>query len=259
MKKIIDSHIHLDKYEREEVELILNDLSVNNVDSLITVSSNLASARKNYKLSREHASVQVAFGFHPEQPLPSEKDTIALLAFMEKYHEEMVAIGEVGLPYYLRQTDQTVALEPYVDVLEEYVKQAKQLDKPIILHAVYEDAETACELLEKHSIEKAHFHWFKGSEAMLERLSKNGYFISATPDLLYERQVREIIKKYPISQIMVETDGPWAFEGPYKGELTHPKMIHDVIDEIATIKSLALEEAYETIYQNTSNFYQLAR
>ena len=36
--------------------------------------------------------------------------------------------------------------------------------------------------------------------------------------------------------MMVETDGPWPFEGPFQDKLTHPSMIHHSIQTITNIK-----------------------
>ena len=41
---------------------------------------------------------------------------------------------------------------------------------------------------------------------------------------------------YPLEQMMVETDGPWPFEGPFTGKMTHPHMMWHSISMIAEIK-----------------------
>src|SRR5690606_40734669 len=67
-------------------------------------------------------------------------------------------------------------------------------------------------LLEKYSVKKAHFHWFKGDNKTLQHMAENGYFISFTPDLMYEEEIQTIARNYPLEQVMVETDGPWRSE-----------------------------------------------
>ena len=86
-------------------------------------------------------------------------------------------------------------------------------------------------------------------------MMENGYYISFTPDLLYEDEIQKIARNYPLSQIMVETDGPWPFEGPFQGKLTHPKMIHETIATLAQLKRYPIEKVYKTIYENTKQFY----
>ncbi len=205
----------------------------------------------------EYPTIHAAFGYHPEQKLPKEAEMMDMLAFIEKYNEEMIAVGEVGLPYYTRKKDPSIELEPYEEMLELFIEQAKLFEKPIILHAVYEDAQNVCDLLENHEIKKAHFHWFKGNKAIVDRMKNNGYFISITPDILYDREIKEIVKNYPLSLMMVETDGPWQFEGPFENHFTHPKMLHNIVEQIALIKKYDLKDTYTTLLKNTKYFYQI--
>lgn len=44
--RIIDAHIHLDRYTPDERSLILHEMEASGVDELITVSNDLDSARK---------------------------------------------------------------------------------------------------------------------------------------------------------------------------------------------------------------------
>ncbi|UOQ92409.1 TatD family hydrolase [Halobacillus shinanisalinarum] len=252
---IIDAHIHLDMYSEESRKKMLKELELFHVDSLLSVSNHAESARKNLQLAQKDKRIKSAIGFHPEQELPDNNQLEKIFTLIKKHKEEIVAIGEVGLPYYSRKKDATLSLTPYIEMLEQFIRLAVKLDKPIILHAIYEDADIACDLLEKYAVRKAHFHWFKGSAATIQRLIENRCYISVTPDCLYELEIQQLIEQYPLELMMVETDGPWPFEGKFKDERTHPKMIHESIRKIAEIKSLPLNEMYKQLYQNTVDFY----
>lgn len=257
MKRIIDSHIHLDIYEEKERKEMIDSLDSYHVQALITVSNHLQSAKENLALAKNSCKIKPAFGYHPEQDLPRDEGLQDLLSFIDKHAEEMIAVGEVGLPYYLARKNPNLKREAYIELLEAFIVKAKELDKPIILHAIYEDATIACDLLEKHSIGRAHFHWFKGSMKTIQRLVENQYVVSITPDVSYEQEIRELVTYYPLDLLMTETDGPWKFKGPYKNEYTHPRMIHDIISEISKLKELQSFEVYNEIYRNTKSFYKL--
>lgn len=229
----------------------------NSIEALIAVSQDYASAKETLELSRVHSKIKPAFGYHPEQPLPEERETSQLQKLITTYQDDIIAIGEVGLPYYLRKKDSDIAIQPYIDLLELFIKQAAVLDKPIILHAIYEDAPIVCDLLEEYSIKKAHFHWFKGSKTVISRLITNDYFMSVTPDILYEKEIKALVRQVPLANLMVETDGPWPFIGPFKNKITHPLMIHEVIAEIAKLKRMELPIVYKQLYKNTKIFYAL--
>lgn len=259
MYPIIDAHIHLDLYKRSDRFQLLSELDQSHVEALICVSSHVQSAEKVMELARRDARVKPAIGFHPEQVLPTKTELEMILECIRYYQAEIIAIGEVGLPYYKKQKEPTLVMEPYLDMLEQFIKEALRIDKPIILHAIYDDAPIVCDLLEKHGVKRAHFHWFKGDSTTINRMIKNGYFISITPDCLYEKEIQQLIKSYPLTQMMVETDGPWPFQAPISNQKTHPKMIHQSIEKIAELKQLPTKEVYHQLYQNTRTFFQLDR
>ncbi|MGF6950245.1 TatD DNase family protein [Neobacillus sp. B4I6] len=251
---MIDAHIHLDRYQDEEIKRIVLDSA--HIEALISVSFHLDSSKRNLLLSQKYQKVKPAFGYHPEQTLPSENELNVLLNWMDDHRDEMIAVGEVGLPYYLRQ-EQGISIAPYLEVIEAFISKAKIWDKPIVLHAVYDDAPLVCDLLEKYSVSKAHFHWFKGDQKTIDRMIRNGYHISITPDVVYEQEIQQLVNVYPLELMMVETDGPWPFEGPFAGKMTHPNMMEESIRKIALLKKLSAAEVSDVLHQNTKGFYQL--
>ncbi|MDP4086421.1 MAG: TatD family hydrolase [Bacillota bacterium] len=255
--KMIDAHIHLDQYSDKEIAMILDD--ANRIEALISVSFNLSSCERNLQLLKKYAKVYGAFGYHPEQRLPSDSEKNDLFQWICSNFDEMIAVGEVGLPYYLRKDGKITRnqFEEHIELLNLFIQKAKKWEKPIILHAVYDDAPIVCDYLENYSIQKAHFHWFKGDLKTCERMIKNGYYISVTPDIVYEEEIQKIVKIYPIDQMMIETDGPWPFEGPFTGKMTHPNMMADSINMIARIKNLTVNEVGNRLLENTKHFYQL--
>ena len=260
MIKAIDAHIHLDMYTETAARTLLAELAECHIEGLIAVSRHLDSCKATERLLKQAPEqVFAAYGYHPEQELPTENQLNDLIEWIRERSSTMIAVGEIGLPYYMRleaeAEGRVFELAPYIALLESFLKLAADMDKPVILHAVYEDADIVCDLLEKHGIKKAHFHWFKGSHSTVERMIQAGYFISITPDVLYEEEIRTLVRIYPITLLMVETDGPWPFEGPFEGQQTHPRMIHAVIEQIALLKGLPVEEAAHTLLNNTKQFY----
>lgn len=251
---MIDAHIHLDWYTEAEQR---NLLKTSKVDGMIAVSSDLNSCNKVWQLHKKNPTVYPAFGWHPEQALPSDEEIVQIEELVHRKHNEIVAIGEVGLPYYMRQEDLNLDLQPYIEILEVFMKLAGYYQLPIVLHAVYEDAKAVCDLLEKYNVKYAHFHWFKGDQTTMERMIANHYMISITPDCLYEKEIKSIIEAYPLELLMTETDGPWPFEGPFAGQMTHPNMVKDVTLQIAKIKNLPPEKVDVHVTGNASRFFNL--
>ncbi|MNJ36583.1 putative deoxyribonuclease YcfH [compost metagenome] len=257
---MIDAHIHLDQYNDAEIKRIVKNMQSGGVEGLVCVSTNLESSMANLALAELYPeTVHPAFGYHPENPLPNEEEVIRLLSWMEREERRMIAVGEIGLPYYLRRRmakeGRPFDLNAYVHLLERFLSFAGQYGKPVVLHAVYEDADLVCDLLERYRIRKAHFHWFKGAKHTVQRMADRGYYISFTPDLLYEPEIMELARSYPSDQVMAETDGPWPFDGPFAGQLTQPAMVLKVAEAWAAIQGIAPEEARCRLRENTKRFY----
>ncbi|TCM98950.1 TatD DNase family protein [Paenibacillus sp. BK033] len=263
-KKAIDAHIHLDSYEEADRQALLEQAFEEGIEAVVAVSMHLDSSKTNAALAESFPGrVFPAYGYHPEQPVPSEREQDELFAWIRSRHGngEAFAIGEVGLPYYSRTSaeaeGQPFDEAPYLDILDRFAALAAELGRPIILHAVYEDGAKACRIMERHRVKKVHFHWFKGDEATIGRMISLGYMISVTPDVAYEQEIRRLVEQYPLEQMMVETDGPWPFEGPYEGRATVPQMVHDVCAHIAAIKQLPERDTRERLLLNTREFYNL--
>lgn len=259
---VIDAHIHLEQYDAECCARIVHEAEHYAIKGMVAVSMDLQSSKRTYLLHKRFGEIIIpAYGFHPEQQLPSQEEENQLVTWIrERYRQhDAFVIGEIGLPYYTAQEVKASGgmfeVEPYVLFLERMLLLAKELNKAVVLHAVYEDAELVLDLLQKHHITMAHFHWFKGSESSTARMIENGYYISITPDVFVEDEIRELVKGYPLEYMMVETDGPWPFEGPFKGKKTEPYMVIEVVKEIARIKELSIAEVASQIYQNSCKFY----
>lgn len=88
-------------------------------------------------------------------------------------------------------------------------------------------------------------------------MAASGYMVSVTPDVAYEAEIQQLVREYPTQLLMVETDGPWPFEGIYAGQQTRPAMAADAAKHIANIKQLPAVQVAEIMLANTRRFYGL--
>ncbi|TCS95903.1 TatD family hydrolase [Hazenella coriacea] len=252
---IFDSHIHLEKYTDEEIQQFCEHPQI---VGMTAVSMDLSSSQRTLQWKRAYPSkVIAACGFHPEQ---SPTDVSALIQWIRNHENEIDAIGEIGLPTYLkrisRQQGNDFSDKEHFQILVSFLELAKELHKPVILHAVHEEATVVCDLLEEIDIQQAHFHWFKSDHATCRRMADAGYMISVTPDIYYHPITAKIATWYPIEQLMVETDGPWPFEGPFAGQFTQPLMIEKLLIHLAQLRGDPLEKLSSQVVENALRFYR---
>ena len=249
---MFDSHIHLDQYSEPQIRHIIQNPKLAGV---LAVATDLASSQCLLALKQQFPHIHIAAGFHPEQPLLSSTEQRQLFEWIAKNHQDLTACGEVGLPHYLKREQPDLDYQPYIELLERFIVLCKRYDLPINLHIVYDDTEIALDLLAKHNIQKAHFHWFKASDKWLGELLKTPYFVSVNPDVLTNPKVQRVVECFPLERIMIETDGPWQHQHFLPVHIT--EQLSATIQKIASLKQMSYDFVSRQIYLNSISFYSI--
>jgi len=146
-------------------------------------------------------------------------------------------------------------MERYTELLDNMMITAKKENLPIVLHAVHSGAPTAYELLVKNEIKKAHFHWLKAPALVVEQITTSGYYVSVTPEVCYRKRDETLVNQIPMDKLLIETDGPWPFSGPFEQMETSPLLLQEVARKVASLKELGLKETIEQLTVNTFSLY----
>ncbi|MGX2969910.1 TatD family hydrolase [Ursidibacter sp. B-7004-1] len=247
---MFDGHIHLDQFSDEQITQICTN---SNLQGLIAVATNLDSSRRLLSLKQRFSHIYCCAGFHPEQDLPTENEQNRLFDWIAKNHQYLTACGEVGLPYYRKQEQPSLDYQPYIDLLEQFIQLSKRYDLPLNLHIVYDDTDIALSLLSKYQVKKAHFHWFKASDEMLNELLHTPYYVSVTPDILHNPKTQKVVKQFPLSRLMIETDAPWLHQGFEPIEIE--KQLRAIIEQIARLTQVTVKDINRQIIRNVQQFY----
>ena len=250
---LFDSHLHLDQLSDENIQKTLGD---SKITGMLAVSTNLKSAKKLLNLKQTYSEkLYIAAGFHPEQSLLNLEEREELFQWIDEHHSSISAIGEVGLPYYSKRENLNLDYTPYIELLERFILIAKKWDLPLNLHIVHNDVDIALELLQKHNIQRAHFHWFKTDEKSFQKFLSTPYFASLTPDVLWNPKTQYVAQYLALNRLMIETDSPWPHEGFESAVIS--EQLFAVVKKVAELKSLPLDYVQEQIFLNTQEFYQL--
>ncbi|RAK18429.1 TatD DNase family protein [Anoxybacillus vitaminiphilus] len=251
---MIDAHIHLDQYPNVEAEM--KKWEEAGIKGVVAVSTDLRSSYRTLELKLKFPHfVYAAIGFHPEQTLPNETDWNEWLHLVKTERHRLSAIGEVGLPYYtLKQS--SFSLANYVEFLEKVTEAADTYDLPLVLHAVHEHAELALTILRKYNISSAHFHWLKAPLPVVEKIIQLGYYISVTPEVCYRQRDQLLLSHIPLEQLLLETDGPWPFTGPFANIKTSPLLLFESVKCVAKAYQKSVESVRKQVLTNTLKLYQ---
>lgn len=256
--KFVDAHIHLSDPEyKNHVDKIIEDAEKSNVVGIVSNSVDLQTSFQSIKLAEKYPKlVYTAVGIHPwnvKELSPNELDNTISLALSHKQHGGLVAIGEIGLDYKYVKGKELMSMQ--YEVFCKMLQLSEKLSLPAIIHSRGTTPEII-DMLSSYKIEKILLHWFNKPTNLLSEIVDRGYYITEGPPTVYTSLIRDIVRQIPLTNLLTETDGPVRYsKAPFKGNMTTPVFIPQVVDAIAKIKAKEKTEVAEQIYQNFVAFF----
>jgi len=252
MHSIIDTHTHIydESFDVDRAEVIERARNAG-VERIITVSETLADATKNLALAQLHPELLQAAGLYPTH-LDWEAAQ-SMHAFIREHRGELVAIGEVGLDYWVVKEEEEREIQRRI--FGSFVELSLELDLPLNVHS-RSAGRQAVEFLLQSGARKVQLHAFDGKAGTAFPALKAGYFFSIPPSVVRSRQKQKLVKRLPLASLLLETDSPVL--GPDASRRNEPANIITAIDTIASIKNLPLEEVVEAAYHNTCRLYGIS-
>jgi TatD DNase family protein len=256
---MIDSHIHLDADQYADVAGVIKRARDAGITALVAPGITPASNRRVLELAANYPDfVFAATGFHPERFELTDEDAETTLAMVREHRERICTIGEVGLPWYGERAHcEDVAARSRI-ILGQFAELANELDLALILHCPHQTAREALTIIKGAKVRRAVFHWHKSDEATTRAIIEAGYFISITPEVVYRDRDQELARFVPLRRMMVETDGPWPYGGPFEGKATEPRFIVDTISAIAKIKGNSTDTVERALAANAHELFGIS-
>uniref|UniRef100_A0A3Q1BHU5 TatD DNase domain containing 3 n=1 Tax=Amphiprion ocellaris TaxID=80972 RepID=A0A3Q1BHU5_AMPOC len=250
MHGYIDCHCHISAGDFDKAGLL----------GLLAVAEHAGEFDKVIELSQRFPGfIFPCLGVHPVQEVSPEQqrgaslqDLDAALPIIEKYKDQLVAIGEVGLDFTPRFVSNDTDKENQRQVLIRQAQIAKELDLPLNVHSRSAGRPTI-HLLKEQGVEKALLHAFDGKPSVAMEGVKAGYFFSIPPSIVRSEQKQKLVKQLPLESICLETDSPAL--GPEKQVRNEPKNISVSAEYISKIKGVSLEKVMEVTTQNALRLF----
>lgn len=210
----VDLHVHIDFYSKpielaEDYEKL--EIYAIFVTYLPEIFLKTQSAYDKYKY------VRIALGFHP--------DMVGEYDFLKDDFEDSLKktryIGEVGLDF---SKGNKYFQDEQIAIFEKITQPDYNKGKVYSVHSKKAEKEVL-EILKKNKVKSAIFHWYTGGKRLIKEISEEGYFFSVNHRMLATKNGLEIIMSIPKSQLLFETDGPFARKD---GEIVYPIDIQNI-------------------------------
>jgi TatD DNase family protein len=251
--KLVDAHVHLSDTEYTgHIDDLIADANKANVIALVTNSMDLKTCQNDVKLAEKYPNlIYPALGIHPWNiNVLKEKELQEIIDFIQEQKTIVKAIGEIGLDYKYE-----TIWEKQIMVFDKMLHLAEMLELPVIIHS-RGTTDKIVEKLPSYNLKRVLLHWFSHPMSALNKALDNGYFITEGPPVTYSNGIREVVDKTPITNLLTETDGPVTYwKQPFNGQLTKPSHIRNVVDAMAEIKKMKVEDIAEQIIKNFETFF----
>lgn len=251
--KLIDTHAHLDLLE--DPLAAFGRAKEAGVGQIITVGIDLESSRRAADFSRDLLGVFCTVGLHPHEAAKASPDLWAELKLLA-LTVSAVAVGECGLDFYRDLSPRHLQRE----VFAAQIELAKDLGLPLVVH----DRDAHSEVLNtlaKSGAERVGgvVHCFSGDATLAEELVSLGFSLGITGVITYKKsdELRALVKKVPLTKLLIETDCPYLSPEPYRGKPNEPSYITHTHQALAKALGITPEEVASVTTDNARRLFSL--
>lgn len=258
-----DTHAHLHFRDfAEELPSVIQRASDAGVKRIVTIATDVPTARQTVEIAGKFEGVYAAVGLHPgDVPAVSleQMPEIRELAGCPK----VVAIGETGLDYYREARKDHALREQQRELFRAHLELAKQRRLPVVIHNREADADMLAMVREHEAGWRPWgvMHCFAGDAKFADDCIEAGLMISYTGILTYKNAavLQETAKKISLEHVMLETDSPYLAPVPHRGERNEPSYIPIIASALAALKGVSVEEVARVTEANAARLFRWER
>ncbi|UJG39546.1 MAG: TatD family hydrolase [Candidatus Heimdallarchaeum aukensis] len=253
-----DAHCHLPiNYFYKDIDNFMKQWSDLGLEYVIGVSMKYTEIEKAIELQKKYKQIIPGFGIHPwkvkrnmlEEQINKISNYVATVS--------PLIFGEIGLDHHFIKKEQYYPLQE--EVFSFFLTLSEKNSIPINVHSKGAE-ERVYELLDSFSIPPSNIliHWYSGPKKMLYKFRDKGVFFSINPSILGGSTHRFVLEEVGLEQLLTESDGNVKYW--IKGEkiIGSPAIIPQIIEKIAEVKNLSIDEVSEVLSRNFKEFANIS-
>ena len=235
---ITDTHCHLDVTDFDiDRDKVLEHCHAAGISKIIVPAIESKTWSSLLEFCQSNNGLYPALGLHPVFIEQHQANDVKKL---EQLVEQVspIAIGEVGLDFYLKDLDEHKQLE----LFEQQLLIAQKYNLPVILH-VRKAHDQVLQLLKKIKVKGGFCHAFNGSLQQAEKYIELGFKLGFGGTLTYQsaNKIHQLAKTLPLDSIVLETDAPDMVVESHRGERNSPEYIVDALTALAHLRDESVE------------------
>jgi TatD DNase family protein len=253
---LTDTHCHLNLNTfQEDLAAVLERAEECGVTRILVPGIDLPTSRLAVEIDDRYPWIYAAVGIHPSEALAWDEDI--LMEFQElAHHPKVVAIGEIGLDYYRDHAPRELQRK----VFRQQLELALDAGLPVSIHNRSAFSDLWAELSDWLEIMRQNgsdlithpgvLHSFDGDLIQASLAVESGFFLGISGPVTFPnaREKQELVKGFPLSTLLVETDSPYLSPKPYRGRRNEPAYTRFIVEKIADLRQME----YSGVAQETA-------
>ncbi|HET6552384.1 MAG TPA: TatD family hydrolase [Dyella sp.] len=235
MLELTDSHAHIDDAGFDgDRDAMFERAGRAGIRHIVVPAIDKASWTRIADLCNKRPQALPAYGLHPIFLKQHRREHLNdLRTYLESNHA--VAVGEIGLDFFLPELDPAAQREYFVQQLHI----ARDFDLPVIVHARRAMDEVTSTMKRIGGL-RGVVHSFSGSLQQAEKLWELGFHLGIGGPVTYERaqRLRHVVATMPMERLLLETDAPDQPGACHRGERNEPANLVEVLEVIAGLRGV---------------------
>ena len=248
------SHIYLPEFEQDRMAM-LERAEKEGVRKILLPAIDSSSHEAMLKLEEEKPSAYLSMmGVHPCSVKENYRDELKIAKdYLEK--RAFKAVGEIGLDFYW---DKTFSAQQYA-AFHEQIEWALHFELPIAIHS-RNSTDECIKVVAEHQQGKLKgvFHCFSGDATQAKQVTDLGFYLGIGGVVTFKNSgLDKVLEDVSMSNIVIETDAPYLAPVPFRGKRNEPSYLKYVVEKIASIKNISVDEVADITTANAEKLFSL--
>ncbi len=251
----IDTHTHLfvEQFNEDREEVVQRAMDTG-VEVMLLPNIDLESIPQMNELAAKYPNnCFPMMGLHPGSVDQNWKQILQTIE-KELFENTYIAVGEIGIDLYWSREFE----EAQKEVFRQQVLWAKELGKPIVIHA-REAFDEIFEIIDELNDESLTwiFHCFTGTlEQANHVINYGGFKMGLGGVLTYKKSgLDKVIENVDLKHLVLETDSPYLPPTPYRGKRNESSYLLHIAEKLADVQSITLKQVAEVTTQNAKEIF----
>lgn len=253
---IVDTHCHLylDEFKTEIAEVIKR-AEAEGIHKFYLPAIDSSEIENIFLLEEKFPGKCFAMmGLHPCSVKENYLDELTIVKeWLGK--RKFAAVGEIGLDFYW---DKTFAEQQYA-AFRMQIELSLQYKLPIVIHtrnAMQEAIDVVKEFVPAGV--RGIFHCFGGTVENAKEIIDAGFYLGIGGVLTYKKSgLAEVLEEIDLKYMVLETDSPYLTPVPFRGKRNESSYLKYVIEKLALIKKISVEEVAAVTTANAEKIFGL--